>query len=67
MPSIPRPIAEKLNAALVAAIRDPQNNKALLDGGAEPVGSTLDEHAAVIQSEIEHWRKVARAAGVQPQ
>lgn len=64
---IPRPIAEKLNGALVAAIKDPQNNKALLDGGAEPVGSTLDEHAAVIQSEIDHWNKVARAAGIEPQ
>ncbi len=64
---IARPVAERLNGALVAAIRDPKNSKALIDGGADPVGSTLDEHAAVIQSEIEKWAKVAKAAGVKPQ
>jgi tripartite-type tricarboxylate transporter receptor subunit TctC len=63
---IPRPIAEKLNAALVAALKDPVNHKALVDGGAEPVGSTLDEHAAVIQTEVARWNKVAKAAGIQP-
>lgn len=64
---IPRPIAERLNGALVTAIKDPANSKALLAGGAEPVGSTLDEHARVIQVEIERWARVAKAAGIQPQ
>src|SRR5687768_4846226 len=64
---IPRPIAEKLNQALVAAIRDPQNSEALLKAGAEPVGSTLDEHAASVRSEIEKWKKVAKDAGIEPQ
>src|SRR6185436_7042575 len=49
---LPRPIVDKLNGALVAAIRDPENNKALLAAGAEPIGSTPDEHAASIRSEI---------------
>ena len=64
---IPRPIAEKLNGALVAAIRDPENHKALVAAGAEPIGSSLDEHAASIRSEIEKWKKVARAASIDPQ
>ena len=64
---IPRPIAEKLNAALVAAIKDPGNNKALIDRGAEPVGSSIDEHAASIKSQVALWRKVAKEAGIQPQ
>ena len=64
---IPRPIAEKLNGALVAAIRDPENHKALVAAGAEPIGSSLDEHAASIRSEIEKWKKVARAANIDPQ
>jgi tripartite-type tricarboxylate transporter receptor subunit TctC len=63
---IPRPIAEKLNLALVTAIRDPQNAKALLAAGAEPVGSTLDEHAASVRSEIEKWKKVAKDANIDP-
>jgi tripartite-type tricarboxylate transporter receptor subunit TctC len=64
---IARPVAERLNGALVAAIRDPKNNKALINNGADPIGSTLEEHAASIQSEIEKWQKVAKAAGIVPQ
>jgi tripartite-type tricarboxylate transporter receptor subunit TctC len=56
-----------LNAALVAAIKDPGNNKALIDRGAEPVGSSIDEHAASIKSQVAQWRKVAKEAGIQPQ
>jgi len=64
---IPRPIAERLNAALVAAIRDPENTKALLKAGAEPIGSTLDEHATSVRTEIEKWKKVAKDANIEPQ
>jgi tripartite-type tricarboxylate transporter receptor subunit TctC len=64
---IPRPIAEKLNDALAKAVRDPANSKALIDGGAEPVGNTIEEHAAIIRSEIEKWRKVVKEAGIEPQ
>jgi tripartite-type tricarboxylate transporter receptor subunit TctC len=64
---IPRPIAERLNAALVAAIRDPKNNQILIERGADPIGSSLDEHATSVRVEIERWQKVARDAGVQPQ
>ena len=65
--NIPRPIAEKLNDALAKALRDPANRKALIDGGAEPIGNTIEEHAAIIKSEIEKWRKVIKAAGIEPQ
>ena len=64
---ISRPIAEKLNGALVKALQEPANRKALLDGGAEPVGNTIEEHAAIIRSEIEKWRKVIKEAGIEPQ
>jgi tripartite-type tricarboxylate transporter receptor subunit TctC len=64
---IPRPIAEKLNDALAKAVRDPANRKALIDQGAEPVGNMIEEHAAIIRSEIEKWRKVIKEAGIEPQ
>lgn len=64
---IPRPTAEKLNDALVRSIRDPQNSKILIERGADPIGSTLDEHAASTKSEIAKWRKVAKEAGIEPQ
>ena len=64
---IPRPIAEKLNDALAKAVRDPANRKALIENGADPIGNTMEEHAAIIKSEIEKWRKVVKEAGIEPQ
>ncbi|HEX2830446.1 MAG TPA: tripartite tricarboxylate transporter substrate binding protein [Burkholderiales bacterium] len=64
---IPKPIADKLNLALQAAIRDPENSKALIAAGAEPLGSTTEEHAQSIRSEIDKWKKVARDARIDPQ
>lgn len=64
---IPRPIAEKLNGALVTAIRHPENRKMLIQLGADPIGSSIDEHDAFIKSEIAKWIKMARAAGIDPQ
>jgi len=64
---MPRPIVDKLNGALVAAIRDPQNNRILVERGAEPIASTPEEHAASIKSEIAKWRTVIKEAGIEPQ
>ena len=64
---IPRPIAERLNDALVKAVRDPANQKTLNDDGATPVGNSIEEHGAWIRSEIPKWQKAAKAAGIEPQ
>jgi tripartite-type tricarboxylate transporter receptor subunit TctC len=64
---IPQPIATKLNGALRAALTDPKNRKILIDRGAQPIGNTPSEHAALIKSEIAKWKKVAQAAGLKPQ
>ena len=65
--AMPRPVVEKLNGALVAAIREPENQKALISNGAEPIGSSPEEHAASIRSEIDKWKKVGKDAGIEPQ
>jgi len=64
---IPRPIAEKLNAALVYAVKDANNKKLLLDQGADPVGSSLEEHDAYVKSEVVKWISVVKQAGISPQ
>lgn len=64
---IPRPRAERLNAALVTSLKDPANRKFLLEQGAEPVGNTVDEHEAYIKSEVAKWIRVVRQAGIEPQ
>ena len=61
---IERAIAERLNAALVQAVRDPANRKQLVAQGAEPIGSSIPEHAAFIKSEVAKWTKVAQQANI---
>jgi len=61
---LPRPIVEKLNSALVTALRDPANRKVLIARGSDPVGNTPEEHARLVATEIEKWIKVVRAAGI---
>jgi tripartite-type tricarboxylate transporter receptor subunit TctC len=64
---IPQPVVAKLNSALATAIREPENQKALIAQGTEPIGSTPEEHAASIRQEIDKWKKVAKDAGIEPQ
>lgn len=61
---IPQPVAEKFNAAMVSALRDPAIRKELIDSGAIPVGNTPQQHAAYVKSEIEKWMKVVDHAGI---
>jgi tripartite-type tricarboxylate transporter receptor subunit TctC len=61
---IPRAAAEKLNSALAQAVRDPANRKQLIAQAAEPVGSSIDEHAAFMRAEIAKWTQVARQANI---
>lgn len=64
---IPQPVVAKLNGALRAGLTDPKNHKILIDRGAQPIGNTPEEHAALIKSEIAKWKQVAQAAGLKPQ
>ena len=64
---MPRPIVEKLNAALVKALEDPAIRKDLIARGADPVGSSPAQHAAFIKAEIEKWQRVARHAAIKPE
>jgi tripartite-type tricarboxylate transporter receptor subunit TctC len=60
-------IVQRLQAEIVKAlalqdVRDRLNQSAL-----QPVGSSPQEFAHVIQSQIAHWSKVARELGVRPE
>jgi len=63
---LPRPVVDKLNGALVHALKDPGNRKALIERGADPIGSTPEQHAAYIKSEIDKWHRVVTQAGIKP-
>lgn len=64
---LPKLIADKLNLAMVTAVKDAENRKTLVKLGADPIGSSIEEHDAYIKSEIPKWIKMARDAGIEPQ
>jgi len=62
----PADIVSKLNTEVVAILKSPDMNERLSREGADPVGNSSAEFAKYIQTEIEKWRKVIKAAGIQP-
>ncbi len=62
----PAELVNRLNAEVVAGLKSPDLNERLTREGADPVGNSPAEFAKYMQSEIDKWRKVIRAAGVQP-
>jgi tripartite-type tricarboxylate transporter receptor subunit TctC len=62
-PGTPRPIIEKLNAALNTVLTSPDVRARLAIEGAEPLPSTPAEYAADIDREETQWSKVVKASG----
>jgi tripartite-type tricarboxylate transporter receptor subunit TctC len=62
----PQDVVTKFSSEVVAILKQPETNDRLSKEGADPVGSTPQEFGRYIQSEIEKWRRVIRAAGIQP-
>ena len=60
----PRPIIDRLNAALRSALEDPTLRERLAREGAVPLPSTPEEYAADIAAEERMWGKIVRDAGV---
>lgn len=60
----PKPIVTKLNAALLAAMKDPEVVKRFESIGAEPVGSSPDELAKHLARESERWTKLITERGI---
>ena len=63
----PKVIVDKLNKAVVQAMRDPEVSRRLIEIGAEPTPMTPAEFRAYIEGELKTWRVVLEKAGIQPQ
>jgi tripartite-type tricarboxylate transporter receptor subunit TctC len=63
----PAPVIARLNAEAVKALQSDEMKEKLALDGAQPVGSTPAEFAALIRSELDKWTRVARAAEIPPQ
>ena len=62
----PRPIIDKLNAALRAALNSEEVHKRIATEGAEPLPTTPDQYAADIDAEETKWSALVDKAGLKP-
>jgi tripartite-type tricarboxylate transporter receptor subunit TctC len=60
----PRPIVERLNAALVQIIGMPDVQKAMLDVGLTPATSTPEAYAARIRADVDKFTRIITASGI---
>jgi tripartite-type tricarboxylate transporter receptor subunit TctC len=63
----PREIIAKLHAGIVRAVQDPVIKERFISDGAETVGNTPEEFAAVIRADLGKWGKVIKDAGIKPE
>src|SRR6267154_717809 len=66
-PKTPAAIADKLSAAIVEILRQPEVAKRLDGLSAEPIGSNPAAMTAIMKEDAERWRNIIRSAGVKPE
>jgi len=63
----PAAVVARLNGEALKALRSAEMKERLAADGAEPLGGSPAEFAALIRRELDKWTRVARAAGIDPQ
>jgi tripartite-type tricarboxylate transporter receptor subunit TctC len=63
----PQPVVDRLNAEINKIILSPDMKEFFLKEGAEPAAMKPADFEAFIASEIERWKKVAKAADIKPE
>jgi tripartite-type tricarboxylate transporter receptor subunit TctC len=62
----PKPIVERLQRDLSAAIDEPKARARLLEAGFDPKSSTSEAFAKLVRDEIEKWRPIVKMSGATP-
>jgi tripartite-type tricarboxylate transporter receptor subunit TctC len=63
----PPDVIQEVNRLVVKIVMLPDVKEKLAALGVEPVGSSPEQLAVFLRSEMEKWSKVIRAAGIKPQ
>jgi tripartite-type tricarboxylate transporter receptor subunit TctC len=63
----PAAIITQIHAESMKALNSAEMKEKLANDGAEPSPTTPEAFAAHIRNELDKWRKVAKAAGIEPQ
>lgn len=61
---LPRPLLDRINAAVNRALAAPNFKTRLTELGSEPAGGTPEEFAALIKRDSTRWGEVIRKAGI---
>ena len=62
----PREVGQRWLAESLKFVKDPQNRERLIASGIDPLGTTTEEFAAYVKSEVEKWARVIKATGAKP-
>lgn len=65
--NLPASVAAKLNAEVQRQIALPEMRERILNLGAEPVGTALDQFGALMRAEIASFANIVRTAGIKPE
>jgi tripartite-type tricarboxylate transporter receptor subunit TctC len=63
----PKPVIERLNAAVNDALKEPELIAKLAQEGMLPGGGSAADFAGLIAAEIKNWKEIARAADIKPE
>ena len=63
----PRAIVDRIQAETAKFVQSPEGRKEFAARSLDPVGSTPDQFAAAIRSDIERYGALAKQLGIQPQ
>jgi tripartite-type tricarboxylate transporter receptor subunit TctC len=63
-PKISKPLLARINDELNRILKTPEVSQAMSQQGADPLGSTPEEFAAAIATDIPKWKKVVADAGI---
>jgi tripartite-type tricarboxylate transporter receptor subunit TctC len=62
----PRDIIARLHAATVRVLQDPTIKERFVSDGADTIGNTPEEFAAIIRADLKKWGKMVKDAGIKP-
>jgi tripartite-type tricarboxylate transporter receptor subunit TctC len=60
----PTTIVQRFNQEIVKALNNPEARERLFRAGVEAVGSTPEQFAATLKTEMARWGKLIRDAGI---
>ncbi|RZL87397.1 MAG: hypothetical protein EOP82_26795 [Variovorax sp.] len=59
----PKAVIDEWSAALAAAVRSPQTRQKLFELGLDPTGTTPEEFAAIVTTDIARWSPIIQKSG----